>query len=251
LTLSNRGPEAAADPVADDGVADVPSHRVRDACRPGVGAGDPTQAEGPASAGTSSGQRLEGATVADRPGQAPRRLRPRARRALSTARPPRVRIRPRKPCVLLRRRLLGWNVRFTHGLLGAGARLLGLPPGEGRGATERARRELGISVRATRTESQRARPAASARGRDWSRRRGGPPRREPARPPVRVLSLRAAGATFRARRRSGLARCTSPRGFASTADKPSGGAGALRRHSVLHNCGSACGQPGPDRTAPR
>jgi hypothetical protein len=34
-----------------------------------------------------------------------------------TARPPRVRMRLRKPCVFLRFRVLGWNVRFTHGLL--------------------------------------------------------------------------------------------------------------------------------------
>jgi len=33
------------------------------------------------------------------------------------ARPPRVRMRVRKPWVFLRFRLLGWNVRFTHGLL--------------------------------------------------------------------------------------------------------------------------------------
>jgi hypothetical protein len=31
-----------------------------------------------------------------------------------------VRIRPRKPCFFFRLRLLGWNVRFTLGLLGAG-----------------------------------------------------------------------------------------------------------------------------------
>jgi hypothetical protein len=39
--------------------------------------------------------------------------RPLARRALSTRRPPAVAIRARKPCFLARRRLFGWNVRFT------------------------------------------------------------------------------------------------------------------------------------------
>jgi hypothetical protein len=39
--------------------------------------------------------------------------RPLARRALSTRRPPAVAMRARKPCFLARRRLFGWNVRFT------------------------------------------------------------------------------------------------------------------------------------------
>ena len=39
-------------------------------------------------------------------------LRPRARRAFSTLRPPTVAIRARNPCRRLRTRLLGWKVRF-------------------------------------------------------------------------------------------------------------------------------------------
>jgi hypothetical protein len=39
-------------------------------------------------------------------------VRPLRRRAATMARPARVRIRRRKPCVRLRRRLLGWNVRL-------------------------------------------------------------------------------------------------------------------------------------------
>ncbi len=39
--------------------------------------------------------------------------RPLARRALRIARPPAVAIRARKPCFFERRRLFGWNVRFT------------------------------------------------------------------------------------------------------------------------------------------
>lgn len=42
------------------------------------------------------------------------RLRPLARRRLSTWRPPGVAMRARKPCVRFRRRLLGWYVRFIR-----------------------------------------------------------------------------------------------------------------------------------------
>ncbi len=45
-------------------------------------------------------------------GQAARRARPLRRRAERIERPARVRIRSRKPWVLARRRLLGWNVRL-------------------------------------------------------------------------------------------------------------------------------------------
>jgi hypothetical protein len=44
--------------------------------------------------------------------QALSRSRPLRRRAARTARPARVRMRSRKPCVLARRRLFGWNVRL-------------------------------------------------------------------------------------------------------------------------------------------
>jgi hypothetical protein len=45
--------------------------------------------------------------------QAESRLRPRARRAAMTLRPPFVAMRARKPCRRLRTSLLGWKVRFT------------------------------------------------------------------------------------------------------------------------------------------
>lgn len=48
----------------------------------------------------------------------PSRARPFARRARITARPPRLRIRTRKPCVRLRRTTEGWNVRFIDLSLG-------------------------------------------------------------------------------------------------------------------------------------
>lgn len=60
-----------------------------------------------------SRQTLKGAAVADAPDQADRRCRPLARRAFKMPWPARVLIRWRKPCFLARRRLLGWNVRFT------------------------------------------------------------------------------------------------------------------------------------------
>jgi hypothetical protein len=42
-------------------------------------------------------------------------VRPLRRRAARTARPARVRMRSRNPCVLARRRLFGWNVRLLTG----------------------------------------------------------------------------------------------------------------------------------------
>ncbi len=52
---------------------------------------------------------------ADGAGQTLTRARPLRRRAESTARPARVRMRSRKPCVFARRRLFGWNVRLLTG----------------------------------------------------------------------------------------------------------------------------------------
>lgn len=46
--------------------------------------------------------------------QTPNRARPLARRARSTARPPRVRIRTRNPCVRFLRTTEGWKVRFIE-----------------------------------------------------------------------------------------------------------------------------------------
>jgi len=50
--------------------------------------------------------------------QALSRSRPLRRRAASTARPARVRMRSRNPCVFARRRLFGWNVRLLTGTPG-------------------------------------------------------------------------------------------------------------------------------------
>ena len=70
-------------------------------------------------------QRLERPAVADPPDQAESRVRPLSRRALMIARPARVRMRARKPCLRARRRLLGWNVRFTDSRLSRLLRLSG------------------------------------------------------------------------------------------------------------------------------
>jgi hypothetical protein len=57
-------------------------------------------------------RRLQPLLGAESPGQAESRFRPFCRRRFSTSRPPFVRIRTRKPWVLFRFRLFGWNVLF-------------------------------------------------------------------------------------------------------------------------------------------
>lgn len=64
-----------------------------------------------------AGQFYELLTSADPIDQADRRARPLARRDFSTARPARVLMRARNPCFFARRCWLGWNVRFTCGVL--------------------------------------------------------------------------------------------------------------------------------------
>src|SRR5438093_1337145 len=109
-----RSAQAPPDPVADHGMAGLPPDRERNArwCVGAVMDEPERHRAGPATPGP--GQGLEGRTIANAPDQAESRFRPRARRSRSTARPPRVRIRIRKPWVFLRFRLLGWNVRFTR-----------------------------------------------------------------------------------------------------------------------------------------
>jgi hypothetical protein len=66
------------------------------------------------------GGRQHGALL-DCSGQADSSERPLRRRAVRIARPARVRMRARNPCVRARRRLLGWKVRFTVELQGRAA----------------------------------------------------------------------------------------------------------------------------------
>jgi len=65
-----------------------------------------------------------------RAGQTLTRARPFRRRAARTARPARVRMRSRNPCVFARRRLFGWNVRLLTGTPGTAG--VSGPPRPGR-----------------------------------------------------------------------------------------------------------------------
>ena len=78
--------------------------------------GQPGHGEQPASGPRGVPKRPKRLPVGDAPDQADSRVRPLARRALMIARPARVDMRCRNPCRLARRRLFGWNGRFTHRL---------------------------------------------------------------------------------------------------------------------------------------
>ena len=118
LARREQRPQPAAEPVARDGGTERAAdrerrtrrrdHQVGQEVAPQVRAVDPR---------TVTTQALERVALADPVRQADRRARPLARRFLSTARPARVLIRARKPCLRARRRLLGWNVRFNADLL--------------------------------------------------------------------------------------------------------------------------------------
>lgn len=69
--------------------------------------------ETPESAATCSGLAARGLLARCGAGQAESWARPLRRRLATIARPARVRMRSRKPCLRARRRLLGWKVRFT------------------------------------------------------------------------------------------------------------------------------------------
>ena len=116
LAAGHRGAEPTPHAVALDRVAHRPRDGVRHPRRRGVGRTAARGADGARSARAGAAGPRRGprrCTIADGPDQADSRLRPRARRARSTARPPRDRIRRRKPWVFLRLRLFGWYVRFT------------------------------------------------------------------------------------------------------------------------------------------
>jgi hypothetical protein len=105
------------------------------------------------------------------------RARPLRRRAASTARPARVRMRSRKPCVFARRRLFGWNVRLLTETPDAGkspqaAANARLPP------------QHKVSVRCALPEA-RAPGTSIARARDAC---GGRPPRPDRRSPRRQLT---------------------------------------------------------------
>ncbi len=112
--LLDRRAQTTPDPIANDRGADPPADGVGHPRRVIGTAGEKTQRNRAGSPPAGPREGLERRTVANAPDQAESRFRPRARRARSTARPPFVRMRRRKPWVLARLRLFGWYVRFNE-----------------------------------------------------------------------------------------------------------------------------------------
>src|SRR5262245_26418543 len=109
---TDRGTKPPTNPVAIDRGSATPPDGVRDPWRQVRPVEARAKGDGACPMSGRPGEGLEGRTVADAPDQAESRFRPRARRERSTARPPRDRIRTRKPWVFLRLRVFGWYVRF-------------------------------------------------------------------------------------------------------------------------------------------
>ena len=109
--------QPAPDAVARDRAADPTADGVGDPRGTALIEASARHGEDSPPAARTVGQCTEGRTVSDGPDQADRRSRPLDRRRVIAARPPRVRMRSRKPCFFFRFRLFGWNVLFTHGLL--------------------------------------------------------------------------------------------------------------------------------------
>ncbi len=110
----DRRPEAPTHTVPRDRGAHPPADGIRHPRRVVRTVGDKAQRDRAGSPPAGPCEGLERRTVANAPDQAERRFRPRDRRARSTARPPLVRMRRRKPWVLARLRLFGWYVRFNE-----------------------------------------------------------------------------------------------------------------------------------------
>src|ERR1700730_7447549 len=115
VVLAQRGPKPAPYAVARDGISDRAAHRERDP-RWLLWRRDPgsTHLECSGSTTTPMSDRPEHCAVTNGPDQAERLERPLPRRRPMTARPPRVRIRMRKPREFFRFRLLGWQRLFHH-----------------------------------------------------------------------------------------------------------------------------------------
>ena len=86
--------------------------------RPGCRPGPPRRSPSAAASGRPREASASPPGHAGGRGQTLTRARPLRRRAARTARPARVRMRSRNPCVLARRRLFGWNVRLLTGTPG-------------------------------------------------------------------------------------------------------------------------------------
>jgi hypothetical protein len=117
LALTYGGAQPAPGSVPDHGAARPSADAVGHPRRCVIRARDAADRDRASTVSRRASEGSEGCTAADAPDQADRRERPRRRRDLSTARPLLARIRDRNPWRFLRRRVLGWNVRFTHGLL--------------------------------------------------------------------------------------------------------------------------------------
>jgi hypothetical protein len=95
----------------------------------------PTRNRSSDASGWWAGARREERLRLSRAAQADSSLRPLRRRAETIARPARVRIRSRKPCVFARRRLFGWKVRLLTSRTPSNR----APANDGRRATAAAR----------------------------------------------------------------------------------------------------------------
>ena len=118
--FSEMGTHLTAEPIAHHGRPDLAGHGEGNARRVVNRLGRRGQhghRHGvPSDPATVPPQFLERTAITNPPDQADRRRRPLSRRERRTLRPARVAMRERKPCFFARRRLLGWNVRFTRGL---------------------------------------------------------------------------------------------------------------------------------------
>ena len=169
------GAELSAQAIANHGVATGASDRVRDLGVTSSIAVDPTHPDRSVTSWPDSDECSKGRMAANSVNQAEIRARPRARRDLSTARPALFFIRRRNPCFFLRFRLLGWKVRFTHGLLKEG-KCPGRSKREGLGHERTAKGES-IGSRPSCSQREGTRIPKSARLNTESAKKGKPPPR--------------------------------------------------------------------------
>ena len=122
MAVDRRAAQASPDAVPRDGVADPAADGIGHPRRVVRSVGEKAQRDRAGSPPAGPREGLERRTVANAPDQAERRFRPRARRARSTARPPLVRMRRRKPWVLARCGCSVDTYASTKSLLEAAAR---------------------------------------------------------------------------------------------------------------------------------
>ena len=120
LLATHRFAQPAPNPIAIDRPTDALGHGIGHA-RGFTGRAENRcpHLEHPRTAAAPTGQGPERFGVTYAPDQAESLARPLPRRRAINFRPARERMRRRNPWVFLRLRVFGWNVLFTHGLLGA------------------------------------------------------------------------------------------------------------------------------------